>query len=110
MPAVAIEGTADESAAPGDFHARIIGGTLVLPEEVAGPLRRQGVRTAEDLVSYLQAFPSSVADALHWSVGDVRRATQNLKETLRGHIGEEHLDPTSRPNLPTGARDPDDLP
>ena len=39
MPAVAIEGTADESAAPGDFHARIIGDKLVLPKEVAEALR-----------------------------------------------------------------------
>ncbi len=108
MPAVTIEGTADESAAPGDFHGRIIGDKLVLPKEVAEVLRRQGVRTAEDLMSYLQAFPSSVADALHWSVGDVGRATQNLREALRGHIGEEHLNPMSRPNLPMGARDPDE--
>ena len=108
--AVAIESTADERAAPGDFHARIMGDKLVLPKEVADALQRLGVRTAEDLMSYLQAFPSSVADALHWSVGDVRSATQNLKEKLRGHIGEEHLNPTSRPNLPRGARDPDDLP
>ena len=108
--AVAIEATTDERAAPGDFHARIIGEKLVLPKEVAEALQRQGVRTAEDLMSYLQAFPSGVADALHWSVGDVGRATQNLRETLRGHIGEEHLDTAPRPNLPMGARDPDDLP
>ena len=40
--AVAIESTADKRAAPGDFHARIMGDKLVLPKEVADALQRLG--------------------------------------------------------------------
>lgn len=100
----------DEQPVPGNLKAYLRGNKLLLPREFADALRRDGVRTAEDLMSYIQAFPSSVAHTLHWSVGDVNNATAKLRTELQGHISDAHLHPQWRANPPLGALDPDDLP
>jgi len=109
MASVVIEGI-DEHPVPGNLKAHFCGNTLLLPKGVVDVLRKDGVRTAEDLMSYIQAFPSGMADSLRWSISDVNNAAVKLRKELRAHIADEHLDPQSRPNPPLGARNPDDLP
>jgi hypothetical protein len=69
MASVVIEAD-DEQVIPGDLNAHVQDDKLLLPREVADALRKDGVRTAEDLLSYMTAFPSSVAYQLHWSLLD----------------------------------------
>src|SRR5215831_4280745 len=73
MASVVIEGI-DEHPVPGNLKAHFCGNTLLLPKGVVDVLRKDGVRTAEDLMSYIQAFPSGVADSLRWSISDVNNA------------------------------------
>jgi hypothetical protein len=109
MNALAIQ-PAHEQPAPGDLHAHIAGDKLFLPEEFARAVLKDGVRTAEDLLAYMQAFPSAVAETLHWPVQDVIRATERLRVILRGRIDDQFLRPSTRQSPPLGAMDPDDLP
>jgi hypothetical protein len=109
MASVVIEGM-DERPVPGNLKAHVQDNKLLLPNIVVAALHRDGVRTAEDLMSYILAFPSSVADILHWSLVDVERATTKLRRELKGHVSDAHLHPQWRPNPPLGALDPDDLP
>jgi hypothetical protein len=100
----------DEKPVRGNLKAHLRGNKLLLPRELVDALRRDGVRTAEDLMSYIDSFPSSVARTLHWSVGDVNNAKAVLRTQLVGQIADDHLRPQRRPNPTLGARDPDDLP
>jgi hypothetical protein len=109
MNALAIQ-PAHEQAAPGDLHAHIAGDKLLLPEEFARAVLKDGVRTAEDLLAYMQSFPSGVAEILNWPVRDVIRATERLRSILRGRVDDQLLHPSTRQSPPLGAMDPDDLP
>jgi hypothetical protein len=108
MALVVIEAD-DEQAVPGDLNAHVQDDKLMLPREVVDAVRKDGVRTAEDLLSYMTTFPSSVAYQLHWSLGDVSNAAAKLRAELEGHIPNNRLHPQLRPNPPLGARDPDEL-
>lgn len=108
MPPVPIEAIDDQSF-PGDLKAQVRDGKLLLPKAFAEGLQRDGIRTAEDLLSYIHAFPSSVAAALDWTAADVGKAANALRETLKGHVAENHLYPPTRSRPPLGARDPDEL-
>lgn len=99
----------DEHPAPGNLRAHVCGDRLCLPKEVVAALHGEGVRTAEDLLSYIMAFPSSLAYTLHWSIGDVSNAEAQLCKELQGHVPADRLIRQSRPNPPLGARDPDSL-
>jgi hypothetical protein len=44
---------------------------LLVPQDLAVALDRLSVRTAEDFVSYLHAYPGTVAALLNWTVDDV---------------------------------------
>jgi len=109
MNALSIQ-PAREQVAPGDLHAHIAGDKLLLPEEFARAVLQDGVRTAEDLLAYMQSFPSAVAETLHWQLRDVARATERLRAILRGRVDDQLLHPSTRPSPPLGAMDPDDLP
>lgn len=107
MALVVIEAD-DEQAVPGDLNAHVRDDKLLLPREVAEALRKDGVRTAEDLLSYITAFPSSVAYELHWSLRDVTDAAAKLRTELEGHVPNDRLRPKLHPNPSLGARDPND--
>ena len=92
-----------------DLSAHLKGNSLDLPTDVAVALRSDGIRTAEDLLSYMAAFPSSLASILHWSLRDVRSAADRLKKELRGHVPEEQLNFKRRPTRVFGARNPSEL-
>lgn len=66
---------------------------LLLPADVAKVFAIFGVRDAVALLSYLQAFPSAVADGLHWDTADVATAAARLRGQLRGHVDENVLTP-----------------
>ena len=108
MPPVMIEST-DEQPVRGSFQVRVSGNKLLVPRSLAEALHKDGVRTAEDLVSYVQSFPSSVADTLQWSMSDVQDAVVKLKKELQGHVGDSHLNPVTRSKPGLGARDPKEL-
>jgi hypothetical protein len=109
MAGLAIQAT-DERAVPGNLHARVSGDKLLMPREIADAFKADGLRTAEDLISYIQAFPSAVAAKLSWSSRDVQKATARLRTQLRGKVDARLLQPQRRPSPPLGALDPDQLP
>jgi hypothetical protein len=102
----------DAEVAPGDLHATISGNRILVPKAAAQAFAGQGVRTAADLLSYMQAYPSAVARALGWSGKDVAAATARLRAQLVGRVDKALLEePDDSPPLPPlGARDPGELP
>jgi hypothetical protein len=67
---------------PGSFSVRIEGDVLVIPAELARFARDEHLCSAEELVGYLQAFPSSIASPLGWKHEAVVAATQQLRKLL----------------------------
>lgn len=110
MSAVGIMPTEGRHAHPGDFDARLADGKLWLPREIVEPLSRLPVRTAEDLLAYLGAFPSAIAEALGWRLDEVERARESLVDELRGHLDPALFERTPTFNPPLGAFDPSELP
>jgi hypothetical protein len=88
-----------EPPKPGDFEARIEGGNLILPHALSQRLREGQIRTAEDLVGFLQVFPGALASDLGWRVADVHLARRALLALLRGHLADEffHEEPSFSP-------------
>jgi hypothetical protein len=110
MSAVGIKPAAGRHAHPGDFGAKLAEGKLWLPQEIVEPLGRFSVRTAEDLLAYLGAFPSAIAEALGWRLEEVERARESLVSALREHLDPALLERTPTFDPPLGAFDPSELP
>lgn len=98
-----------DTAKPGDFGAVVGDGVLILPREIAEALAGHGVRNATEFLSYLQAFPTAIADELHWAPADVANALARLRVQLRGRVADDFLDPPQRPARRYGALPPDQL-
>ena len=98
----------DAEVSKGDLNVAVSGNRLLVPKAAA--FGQQGVRTASDLLSYMQTYPSAVAKALHWSSGDVSAATEKLRTQLTGKIDSSMLDSQQQTTPPLGARDPGGLP
>jgi hypothetical protein len=90
----------------GNLHARYLSGALFVPERVAVILAALGVRTASDLVSILQTFPSAIANQLGWSNSDVANALELLRKELEGRVERDILYPPKRESPFWGARRP----
>jgi hypothetical protein len=101
---------ADTEIGRGDLHATVSGNKLYVPKAAAQTFGQQGVRTASDLLSYMQTYPSSVAASLHWTAADVSAATDKLRTQLTGKVDISTLDTEQNPTPPLGARDPSGLP
>lgn len=69
-------------AEPGNLHATLSGERLLVPQDVLKALSPQRFRNAEEFHTYLSAFPTACATALHWSVDDCVQAAQKLGVTL----------------------------
>src|SRR4051794_22218659 len=95
---------------PGDLKAEVRGDTLLLPRSVVKAARDNGIHTAEELLSYIEAFPTSMASVLNWTVPDMSIAIAGLKQQLRGHLPDEQIDVRQRARPAFGALDPRDLP
>jgi hypothetical protein len=93
----------------GNLCAKIDDGNLLLPTRIVEVLAALDIRTAADLVSYLQAFPSSIAIQLGWDLADVSRALRRLRAQLKGRVHEDILNPAVRREPPYGALDPSNL-
>lgn len=78
----------------------------MLPPDVIGAFERLAVRNGAELVSYLQAFPASVASALGWSFDEVLQGRTRLLDQLRGVLPEEILKPAPLPARGFGALPP----
>jgi hypothetical protein len=111
-PAPLIVTPSDAEVSQGDLHATISGNQILIPRAAAQSFDQQGVRTAADLLSFMQTYPSAVAKALNWSDKDVSAATEKLRGQLAGKVDSALLsDPKDNPPLPPlGARDPAELP
>lgn len=99
-----------ESLAPGDLRVRISGNTIYIPSAAADEFSRHGVRTAADMLSYLEAYPSAVGSAFGWSDQDVAAAANRLRTELKGKVSDSLLSPEQRTTPPLGARNPADKP
>lgn len=70
------------SAQPGDFQARAQSGDLWVGQALGAYAAQARLATAKALYGYADAFPSSLALALGWSVPEAQSATQGLKDLL----------------------------
>jgi len=73
----------------GDFGATVKDGRLLMPRIIFERLSAGQIRTAEDLIGFLQVFPATLAGDLGWEVSDVDAAKTRLLETLRRYIRPE---------------------
>lgn len=94
------------STSKGNLGALVEAGRLLVPQELVPILRRLQVQSAEDLVSYLAAFPTAVAHALGWSPESLREAEIELSRQLRGHVNEDLLSMPAGIERGFGALDP----
>ena len=92
----------DRPLLAGDFNACVTPNALDVPRQVAAAVDGQDIRTARQLLSYGQAFPSAVAVALGWSNDQVQSAVSRLSTQL----GVEAAKPRM---VSFGARDPREL-
>ena len=94
----------------GDLRAALKGSKMLLPARVVTALTPLGIRTAVDLLVYLNTFPTQVAQELGWEVEDVQHALELLREQLKGVVDDAFLYPPREPEPPwTGALDPSTL-
>ncbi len=91
---------------PGDFGAFVFEDRLHVPPSLCESLRRLGLCSVEDFVTYANAFPSALADELGWRIEDLDRARMTLIASLRGHVRSEILSPSDPPKFGYGALDP----
>jgi hypothetical protein len=98
-----------QSSSPGDFHAEVTGEKLLLPADVVDALATLKVRNAIQFLTYVQSFPSAVAESLRWNVRDVLDAAHHLVAQLRGHIPEQILNPPAPEERRYGALHPDEV-
>jgi Papain family cysteine protease len=93
---------------PGDFGAIVDESALALelPEQIATTLQSQGVHTASELISYIEAFPSAIAARLKWTLPDVLSGLEALRGQLKGHVDDAVLSPTKRGPVSYGAMNP----
>lgn len=82
---------------PGNFGAGIKDGWLLVPVELFVLLQRNGVRSAEEAVSWLHTYPMVLAVELHWTLEQVRSARTAFVALLRGHIPDDFLEARTSP-------------
>lgn len=92
----------DRPLLTGDLNACVTPEALEVPQKVAEAVGGQDIRTARQLLSYGQAFPTAMAVALGWSNEQVQSAITRLSAQL----GAE---PPKRRMVAFGARDPREL-
>lgn len=81
---------------PGDLHATLKGGNVLLPERVVKALAPLGIRTALDLIAYFSSFPTQVAEELGWTPEQVQHALKLLQHLLRGSVDDALLHPRTQ--------------
>lgn len=93
-------------ANPGNFNVAVEPGYLFAPVHLAHWLASVDVRSAEEFVSFVHSFPTSVATALGWTNHDVERARDMLVGQLRGIVRNDVLYPPQPPKRFEGTRPP----
>jgi len=89
----------------GDFAATFRDGVLFVPARLSRFLRSLEIETAEDFVSYLQAYPSAFERGLRWRGTHVAEARRKLFSLLAPVMHLDHDASESRsPSRPLGAR------
>jgi hypothetical protein len=102
--AIMIVPTEEDSPAPG-LATRIDDSAVRVAPHIAAALRSAGVRTAEDLLAYLEAFPTAAAALFGGDSAAVAREQAALAEGLRARgLLRERSTPLQRPGY--GALDP----
>ena len=81
-----------------DFGVYVIGGEARVPPTLYRTLVRLGIHSAEHLVDYAHAYPSSLAAVLGCHVETFVRARSKLVTSLQGHVDQARL---SSPFSPT---------
>jgi hypothetical protein len=97
---------AERTAKPGDFGASIEGSDLLLPEEIANVFNTYGLHEVTEILSYVDAFPSTIATDLHWSPSDVQDGLIALRQQLSGYVDEAFLTAKRGPQRRYGALPP----
>ena len=87
----------------GDFCANITNATLSLPAELKPTLEKVGIRTGEELQSYIDAFPSFFMAELGWSLQEVENAKVRLAAEIEKRMP---VSTSSTPEVKFGARPP----
>ncbi len=92
------------SAIPGSFDARISWKVLFLPPKVYFALRRFGIFSAEQLVSFLRADPEVLTNELAWDPVELQAAFAELIVVLGGHVDDAILRPKQKKKRPSTRR------
>ncbi|MBI1317849.1 MAG: hypothetical protein GC168_02735 [Candidatus Hydrogenedens sp.] len=106
-----LQGVPGAEPPPGDFGAQVTPGdspSVEIPEPVLSALGSLSIRSAEELLSYADSFPTAIAASLGWSPQQVQQATQRLKATLHGFVPESLLGEFRPRPMSFGARPPED--
>lgn len=101
MKALPIKAT-DRPLLPGDLNACVTADALEVPRRVADAVRGQDIRTARQLLSYGEAFPTAMSLAFGWSNAQVASAIALLSKQLGS-------DAPKRRMVSFGARNPREL-
>lgn len=84
---IMIEPTDTLTMVPGNFGSLSAERILQMPKKLHRLLRPLNLRTAEQLLSYAESFPTAIALTLNWSIEQAREAAKNLDEQIRPLIG-----------------------
>ena len=90
----------------GDFLAEVQEDALVVPKTVYDYLLSQNIRNVEEFLSYVHAFPSSIALAMNWTPEQVKQAHNRLVSKLVGIVDYAILFPKPHTKPASGAKLP----
>lgn len=100
-----LQPSSSRSVKPRDFDLLVSGGNLIVPMELLTAFDRP-VNSAEELVAYLQTFPTAVAQRFGWTSDEVTTAKERLFDRLRRVLPDAMLDPPPAPERRFGAMPP----
>lgn len=62
----------------GEFGGKLHGSSVYFPAKIEEIIRTQNLHSLEEFLSYAHSFPTSVAEALGWTIPEVNAATEAL--------------------------------
>ena len=97
-----------EVPAPGDFGIVVKDTALEVPQPVLNCMNEKP-RSAEEVYDLASCFPSGFMQGLGWSLPEVKKAAEKLKQQLIGHVDDQFFSPLLPMRRGFGARDPKEL-
>jgi hypothetical protein len=86
-----------------DFDLSVQGRTVLVSQATYDACQRLNIKTVEALISSAEAFPSSLASAMGWSIQELQSALAAARQRLTGVVDETYLTIQAHPQLTFGA-------